>query len=394
MRNAFSDLLERSVKPARLVVGLMSGTSADSIDVAICRIEGQAAEIRVQLIHYREHAHDPTIKFQILKAAELGLRAIAELNVLLGEAFARACLLSLEEASVSPAKVDLIGSHGQTIYHHSGVAGARRATLQLGDGDIIAVRTGCYVISDFRARDIAAGGEGAPLSPIADTVLFARGASEKPCRRAILNLGGIANITVLDADSTHVFGFDTGPANAPLDRLARRLSGGQLACDQDGQFARAGRVNERLLSELLERDLFLARRPPKSTGFEMYGDAFVAQAAEQHGEYDTDLMATLTEFTARSIAIGLQQCAQLGSSVNEVIVAGGGVKNPALIERIKALIAPIPIRMADDLGIPSVAREAMAFAVLADMTLRGITADLPPVTGATMAKLLGKLSFP
>lgn len=123
MSNAFSDLLERSVKPARLVVGLMSGTSADSIDVAICRIEGQAAEIRVQLIHYREHAHDPTIKFQILKAAELGVRAIAELNVLLGEVFARACLLSLEEASVLPAEVDLIGSHGQTIYHHSGVTG-------------------------------------------------------------------------------------------------------------------------------------------------------------------------------------------------------------------------------------------------------------------------------
>ena len=324
MSNAFSDLLERSVKPARLVVGLMSGTSADSIDVAICRIEGQAAEIRVQLIHYREHAHDPTIKFQILKAAELGVRAIAELNVLLGEVFARACLLSLEEASVLPAEVDLIGSHGQTIYHHSGVTGARRATLQLGDGDIIAVQTGCYVISDFRARDIAAGGEGAPLSPIADTVLFARGASEKPCRRAILNLGGIANLTVLDTNPTHVFGFDTGPANAPLDRLAYRLSGGRLACDQDGQFARAGRVNERLLSGLLERDLFLARRPPKSTGFEMYGDAFVAQAAEQHGAYDADLMATLTEFTARSIALGLQQCAQLGAIIDEVVVAGGG----------------------------------------------------------------------
>jgi anhydro-N-acetylmuramic acid kinase len=394
MTNAFSDLLKRSVKPSRLVVGLMSGTSADSIDVAICRIEGQATEIRVKLIHYREHAHDPTIKFQILKAAELGLRAIAELNVLLGEALAKACLLSLEEASVLPAEVDLIGSHGQTIYHHSGVAGAHRATLQLGDGDIIAVRTGCYVISDFRARDIAAGGEGAPLSPIADIILFASREIGKPRRRVILNLGGIANITVLDADSTRVFGFDTGPANAPLDRLARHLSGGQLSCDQDGRLARSGRINEALLSELLETDPFLARRPPKSTGFEMYGDAFVTQAAKQHGGYDMDLMATLTEFTARAVALGLQQCAQLGSPVDEVIVAGGGVKNPALIERIKALIVPIPIRIADDLGIPAVAREAMAFAVLADMTLRGITADLPPVTGAIAPKLLGKLSFP
>ena len=394
MTNPFSDLMERSVKPSRLVVGLMSGTSADSIDVAICRMKGQGTKIGVALIHYREHAHDAEVKRQVLRAANLDLRAIAELNVLLGEAFAAACLLSLKEASVSPAEVDLIGSHGQTVYHHSGVAGARRATLQLGDGDIIAVRTGRYVISDFRARDIAAGGEGAPLSPVADTILFAGRKLEIPCRRAILNLGGIANLTVLDDDPTRVFGFDTGPANAPLDRLARNLSGSELTCDEHGRFARAGRVNEPLLAELLEKDLFLARRPPKSTGFEMYGDAFVARAAQQHGGFDTDLMATLTEFTARTIALGLRQCTQLGSPIEEVVVAGGGVKNPALMERITALIASIPIRQSDELGVPSKAREAMAFAVLADMTLRGKAACLPPITGATAPKLLGKLSFP
>ena len=348
----------------------------------------------MELIHYSEHAHDPEVKRQVLRAADLDLRAIAELNVLLGEAFAEACLLSLEEASISPAEVDLIGSHGQTVYHHSGVAGARRATLQLGDGDIIAVRTGRYVISDFRARDIAAGGEGAPLSPVADTILFAGRKLGKPCRRAILNLGGIANLTVLDDDPTRVFGFDTGPANAPLDRLARHLSGGELACDQDGRFAGQDKSTSRSSAELLEKDLFLARRPPKSTGFEMYGDAFVAQAAKRHGGYDTDLMATLTEFTARTIALGLRQCAQFGPPIEEVVAAGGGVKNPALMERIAALIAPVPIRRSDELGVPSDAREAMAFAVLADMTLRGMTACLPPVTGATAPKLLGKLSFP
>ena len=394
MTNPFSDLLARSVKPSRLVVGLMSGTSADSIDVAICQMKGQVTEIDVELIHYREHAHDPELKHQVLRAVDLDLRAIAELNVLLGEAFAEACLLSLKEALVSLADVDLIGSHGQTIYHHSGVAGARRATLQLGDGDIIAVRTGHYVISDFRARDIAAGGEGAPLSPVADTILFAGRKLEKSRRRAILNLGGIANLTVLNSDPMRVFGFDTGPANAPLDRVARRLSDGELARDQEGRFARAGQINKPLLTELLEKDLFLARRPPKSTGFEMYGDAFVARAAERHGGYDVDLMATLTEFTARTIALGLGQCAQFGQPIEEVVAAGGGVKNLALIERIAALIAPIPILQSDDLGVPSDAREAMAFAVLADMTLRGMMACLPPVTGATAPKLLGKLSFP
>jgi anhydro-N-acetylmuramic acid kinase len=260
---------------------------------------------------------------------------------------------------------------------------------------VIAVRTGCYVISDFRSRDVAAGGEGAPLSPIADAVLFARRDGEDPGRRrAILNLGGIANITLLGDDPARVFGFDTGPANAPLDRLARRLSGGALACDRDGQFAHAGRVDDRLLAELLEHDPFPARRPPKSTGFEMYGDAFVDGAAGRHGGFDADLMATLTEFVARTVAIGIRQCDALGPPVEEIVAAGGGVKNPVLMERIAALVAPVPVRRSDELGVPSDAREAMAFAVLADMTLRGSPAYLPPVTGADAAKLLGKLSFP
>jgi anhydro-N-acetylmuramic acid kinase len=395
MIHPLQDLLERSRKPSRIVVGLMSGTSADSIDVAICRLTGQGSEVGVELLHYREHPHDPEVKRRVTAVATLDVRGVAELHVMVGEAFAVACLSTIEEAGLSPQDIDLIGSHGQTVYHHSGMAGAIRVTLQVGDGDVIAVRTGRYVISDFRARDIAAGGEGAPLSPIADTVLFGRGRSgEPPRRRAILNLGGIANLTVLGDDPARVFGFDTGPANAPLDRLARRLSGGALACDRDGQFARSGRVDEPMLAELLEQDSFLARRPPKSTGFEMYGDAFVDRAIDRHGGADADLMATLTEFVARSVAIGIRQCDALGPPVEEVVAAGGGVKNPVLIERIAALIAPVSIRRSDELGVPSDAREAMAFAVLADMTLRGSAAMLPPVTGAAAPKLLGKLSFP
>jgi anhydro-N-acetylmuramic acid kinase len=395
MTHPLSDLLESSRKSSRIVVGLMSGTSADSIDVAICRMTGQGAEVEVELLSYQEQPHAPEVKHQLLQVAALDVRSIAELHVRLGEAFAAACLATLEESGLAPDEVDLVGSHGQTVYHHSGVAGSLRATLQLGDGDIIAVRTGRWVISDFRARDIAAGGEGAPLSPIADTVLFGRpGQGSARLRRAILNLGGIANLTVLDENPARVFGFDTGPANGPLDRLARRLSGGDLACDQDGRFARAGYVNEPLLRELLENDPFLARHPPKSTGFEMYGDAFVTHAAERHGGFDANLMATLTEFVARTIALGLRQCSALGPPVEEVIAAGGGVKNSALMERIATAVTPIPIRRSDELGVPSDAREAMAFAVLADMTFRGLAAMLPPVTGASAPKLLGKLSFP
>jgi anhydro-N-acetylmuramic acid kinase len=395
MIHPFAELLERSRKPARLVVGLMSGTSVDSIDVAVCRMTGQGAEVGVELRHYREHPHDPEVKRRLIGPDSLDVRGVAELHVLIGEAFAAACRATLEDARIPAADVDVIGSHGQTVYHHSGVAGAIRATLQVGDGDVIAVRTGCPVISDFRARDVAAGGEGAPLSPIADAVLFARRDGERPGRRrAILNLGGIANITLLGDDPARVFGFDTGPANAPLDRLARRLSGGALACDRDGQFAHAGHVDDRLLAELLEHDPFLARHPPKSTGFEMYGDTFVARAVGRHGGFDADLMATLTEFVARTVALGIRQCDALGPPVEEIVAAGGGVKNPVLMERIAALVAPVPVRRSDELGVPSDAREAMAFAVLADMTLRGSAAHLPPVTGAAAAKLLGKLSFP
>ncbi|MGP0063758.1 MAG: anhydro-N-acetylmuramic acid kinase [Isosphaeraceae bacterium] len=379
----------------RIVVGLMSGTSADSIDVAICRMTGQGGDVGVELIGYREHPHDPEVKRRVIGIAGLDVRGVAELNVMIGAAFADACLATLREAGLAPDDVDLIGSHGQTIYHHSGVAGAIRATLQVGDGDVIAVRTGRYVISDFRARDVAAGGEGAPLSPIADIMLFGRRGRDQPRRRrAILNLGGIANLTVLDDDPARVFGFDSGPANAPLDRLARRLSEGAMACDQDGRLARSGRVDEPLLAELLENDPFLARRPPKSTGFEMYGDAFVARAAERHGGYDADLMATLTEFVARAVALGLDECARLGPPIEEVVAAGGGLKNPALMDRIAALVAPVPVRPSDEFGVPSDAREAMAFAVLADMTLRGMPACLPPVTGASAPKWLGKISFP
>ncbi len=394
MPHPFSDLLERSGRPVRTIVGLISGTSADSIDVAVCRMMGLGYEPTVKLLHFSEHAYDPGVKRQVQAAGKLDVRTIAELNVQIGEAFAEACLTTLAEASIAPEEVDLIGSHGQTVYHHCGVSGTRQATLQVGDGDVIAVKTGRYVISDFRARDIAAGGEGAPLSPVADTTLFAGREQGIRHRRAILNLGGIANLTVLDDDSTRVFGFDTGPANAPLDRLARHLSGGDLACDHDGRFARAGRINELLLANLLENDPFPARRPPKSTGFEVYGDQFIARAAALHGGYDVDLMATLTEFVALTVAWGLRHCMHLDPPVVEVIAAGGGVKNPVLMQRITAMVAPIPVRRSDDLGVPSDAREAMAFAVLGDMTLRGLVAWLPPITGANAPKLLGKLSFP
>jgi len=385
-------LLAASRRPWRRVLGVISGTSADSIDVALCRVGSDGGPDRVVLDHYAEWPIDPEVRRQILDAAGLSVRDLAELHLRVGEIFAEACLATLAAAGVEARAVDLVGSHGQTVYHHSSVPGATRATLQVGDGDAIAERTGLAVVSDFRARDVAAGGEGAPLTPRADVVLYGPTA-EGGGRRAVLNLGGIANVTLLDPDPGRVSGFDTGPANALIDRAVRSQTGGAEGFDRDGLHALAGRVDERLVERLLADDAYLARSPPKSTGFELYGDAFVARAGGLLGD-GFDLVATLTEFTARSVASAFARHVAADPPLAEVVVAGGGVRNPVLLGRIAALLAPIRVVRSDDLGVPADAREAMAFAVLADLTLRGVPGSLPAVTGARRACVLGKLSFP
>lgn len=382
-----------SRKESRIVVGMISGTSADAIDVAVCRLGGEESWGRV--IAYGERPVETAIRHRVIRAGSLSPRDVAELNVMMGIAFADACVEVVRGANLAMDVVDLIGSHGQTIYHHSSVSGAIPCTLQVGDGDVIAERTGRAVISDFRARDIAAGGEGAPLTPRADQVLYARRErTDASGVRAVLNLGGIANITVLRPEPDRVLGFDTGPANSLLDRLARRLSNGALDCDRDGAIARAGQVNRTLLEQLIQEDDYLRRRPPKSTGFEVYGDAFVEHAIQLHGGADADLMATLTEFTAVSVAQAITSWIQPETSLDEIVVAGGGVNNPALIERIAALVSPTRFVRSEAFGVPAEAREAIGFAILADLALRGIACSLPSVTGARRAAVLGKLSFP
>jgi anhydro-N-acetylmuramic acid kinase len=398
MASIFDKMLVIAAKPERVVVGLISGTSADSIAAAVCRIRGGGvpapgkAGAEVKLVAYHEHPYDLAVRRQVRGAGGLGVRTVAELGVRVGELFAEACLAAIEAAGLAPNDVDLVGSHGQTLYHHSSIPGTTRATLQVGDGDQIAERTGLTVVSDFRTRDIAAGGEGAPLTPFSDLILYAPREEEPQSRRVILNLGGIANVTILDGDPARVFGFDTGPANSLLDRLAIHLSSGTLDCDEDGRLARSGTVDTSLLDRLLHDDPYLARRPPKSTGFEMYGDAFLSRVLEAHSGSGADLMATLTEFTARTIAFALAGFVT-DPPASEIVVAGGGARNPALLERIEAAVAPVPVRRSEDLGVPGPAREAMGFAILGNEALLGHPTALPGVTGARRPVVLGKWSL-
>lgn len=388
--NWVKSIQSKADKVERLCIGLMSGTSVDGITVAICKIRGGGLlpATKVELIHTYEFPYPDTIKSNLLRSLELKTQDIAELHVLVAEAFAEAVVAALDDARIRITDIDVIGSHGQTIYHHS--SGRQiKASLQIGDGDVIAERTGVLTISDFRARDIAAGGQGAPLTPYADWVFFNGGSSSG---RVVLNLGGVANLTVLTQEPEKIIGFDSGPANGPLDRLARIITNGGENFDKDGLRARRGTINRPLLERLLREDPYLKLPPPKSTGFEMYGDKFVAEMIAEHGRADDDLLATITEFSAQTIANALQ--AYSGAAASELIIAGGGYHNTYLIERIGELIKPVRLVSSDALGVPVRSREAMAFALFANDALLGMPASLPSVTGARGSRILGKFSLP
>lgn len=400
MSDWLSILTAARQKPARLVAGIMSGTSVDSVDVALCRISGcgipgrNGAGARVELLDFYSHPY-PTLLQQRVRAGGLvTMREVSELNAAIGDLFAEAFIAALQHAKRTPTEIDLIGSHGQTVYHHSGVSGAARTTLQLGCGDRIAHRTTRAVFFDFRSRDVAAGGQGAPLAPYCDLALYLPrlgGVAEA----AVLNLGGIANFTVLSPDPAKVVGFDTGPANAILDRLTRHLTNNAEQFDANGARARAGKVDQTLLQQLLGSDTYLSKAPPKSTGFEVYGDDWVQKLIQKAGGIvNSDLLAIATEFSARAIGDALSRFVLPHYKITKVIVAGGGARNSFLMERIAAAIAPIALVTSDALGVPGEAREAMAWAILANDALCGIPTSLPSVTGCAASLVQGKLALP
>jgi anhydro-N-acetylmuramic acid kinase len=376
------------------VIGLMSGTSADGVDAALVDIRPGPRRPALRLIAFRTFPYPPGLREHVLDVASGGsTEEVCHLNVYLGELFAEAAAGIARAAGVPLAAVDLIGSHGQTIHHlpSSRPEGPHnvRSTLQVGEPAVIAERTGVTTVADFRPRDMAAGGEGAPLTPLVHHFLFAH-----PSRgRVVLNLGGIANATVLPAgeDAGAVTGFDTGPANVLLDEFVRRTRLAECGYDAGGRLAAAGRPVPEILEDLLEHP-FIRRPPPKSTGRETFNPAFVdafRTRLARGGASDIDGLATLAAFTVQAVSRNLRAFVFPTAAVQEVVVMGGGAENATLMRGLADALPECRVMPAESLGVPGRAVEAMAFAGLAYLTAGGRPGNLPRVTGARDFRILG-----
>jgi anhydro-N-acetylmuramic acid kinase len=372
----------------QLYLGLISGTSADGIDAALVRFASDDAQARFELVHGRTYHWDDALRTRLIALGQGGdcssLDELGTLDARSAEAFADAALQLLGAAGVAATQVRALGSHGQTVRHRpAGAAfdGRWPFTLQLGDGNLIAERTGIATVADFRRRDVAAGGHGAPLLPALHAALL-RAPDEG---RAVLNLGGIANLTLLPrtADSP-VRGFDTGPANALLDAWCERHHG--AAFDADGAFAASGRADETLLARLLAEPWFLLP-PPKSSGREQFHLEWV-EARLRGDEAVQDVQATLLELTAASVAAALQENQP---DTQRLLVCGGGVHNPLLLQRIAARLPGVQVESTAVHGVDPDFVEAMGFAWLARESLAGRPGNLPDVTGARGPRILGAL---
>ncbi len=367
-----------------IVVGLISGTSVDAIDVAAADLAWRGDTIVLRPLGFREHPWPAGLRARLLATlppARTSAGELCALDVLAGEAFGAAARAAVRE--LASGRADLIASHGQTVFHWI-EAGQARGTLQIGQPACIVEATGLPVVSDLRARDIAAGGQGAPLASTLDALWLADPAGR---RRAALNLGGIANITVVGAPGAPILAFDTGPANCLLDAAAARLTGGRQGSDTDGEMARAGQVRADLLARL-RSEPYYARPAPKSTGRELFHTGYVeAMLAGLPAADGPDLMATLTELTAMTVA---DACRAHG--VGEVVASGGGVRNPALLAALRRRLAPVPVATSDERGLPSGGKEACLLALLGFLTWHQVPGVLPGATGSRAPRVLGRIS--
>jgi anhydro-N-acetylmuramic acid kinase len=398
-----------------LVLGLMSGTSADAIDVALARISPATRE----LLNHTSIHFPPQVRKEILRVAEqqsISAGNLSQLNFRLGEVFAEAALAACRRFRVVPRNVALIGSHGQTVFHQGQLVhyfGHKTAsTLQIGEPAIIAARTGITTVADFRPADIAQGGQGAPLVPFADYILY----RHPKLGRVSLNLGGIANVTVIPANAkpSQVLAFDTGPANMLIDALVAHFTHGRQRYDKNAHLAQQGRAIPALVDELM-RDPYLKLAPPKSTGREYYGQAYVQKLlrlGRRHKAKPNDLIRAATIFTALSIVDALNRFVFPKTKIDQLIVSGGGAKNPLIQAQLSAALSASPavelvgarfsasprsariaILPSSDAGVPEDAKEAFAFALLAYETLHHRPSNLPSATGARRPAILGKISY-
>jgi anhydro-N-acetylmuramic acid kinase len=379
-----------------LALGIMSGTSADGIDVALVRFAGRKAKLE----KFAAFPFPRRIREAILTLGEgraVATQEISQLNFLLGEVFADAALAACRKFRVPASRIALIGSHGQTVFHQ----GARMqfcgrpiaSTLQIGDPSVTAIRTGITTVGDFRPADMAAGGQGAPLVPFVDYLLY----RNSRIGRVALNIGGIANITVIPPGSRieDVIAFDTGPGNMVIDALVRHFTGGRKTFDRNADIAARGTLLPGLLRSLL-RDKYFAAMPPKTAGREQYGEKYVRSLLahrEARRAKAEDLVRTATILTALSILDALHRFAKMRSNFAELIVSGGGADNPVLMAQIESGLAGIRVRRSGELGVPGDAKEAFAFAVLAHETLHRRAANVPGATGAKKAVVLGKVCY-
>jgi len=378
-----------------LVLGLMSGTSADGIDVALARISGAPPSLKVRLLGHASMGFPTDIRSEILHIAEqrpITAGRLSQLHFDLGAIYANAALRACKQFRVSPRKIDLIGSHGQTVFHQSWSEG-RASTLQIGDGAVIAACSGITTVSDFRPADMALKGQGAPLVPYADYLLY----GHPRMGRASLNLGGIANITVLPAAAraTQILGFDTGPANILIDGLVRRFTRGRTQMDRDARLALRGQTIRPLLQKLMQ-DPYLRLAPPKSTGREYYGESYLRRIillGRRYHAKPNDLIRTATLFTALSVVDAINRIVLPRTKIQQLIVSGGGAHNPLILTQIAALLPEIEVVPSSVLGIPEDAKEALAFAMFAYETIHQRPSNLPSATGARGRAILGKISY-
>lgn len=390
MDHPFTKLLE---EPSRLVVGLMTGTSADGIDAVLTRITGSGLSTRVEQLGFYFLPFDAPTRRAILEicgGSSGGTKEVCLLGTHLGRLYARAVRELLKTTGVE--KPDLIGSHGQTVCHipeeTEYLGDLLRGTLQIGDPSFLAEEFGCPVVSDFRIRDMAAGGLGAPLVPYTEFLLY-RSETEDV---ALQNIGGIGNITLLPAGCTldQVTAFDTGPGNMVMDALVTKLTGGEMTYDDGGKLAASGRVIPELLQWMLA-DPYLDRRPPKTTGREYYGREYVEKLLSLGNYPLVDVLTTATAFTAHSIALSLRRFAP--GMPRRLVVGGGGSRNPTLLRFLREALPEVSVQVQEDLGLNSDAKEAVAFAILANEALFGICNNAPSATGAKHGVVMGRINL-